>query len=139
MNCDIQLGSNRIPELMARRCDIGKVTEALLNFKKANLNLKMATDYIREFSYETEEGFNEIIDAIKKINFHFAWLKMYSDNEKAISSKLSGKVPAGVIYKRLKRASAILKKSGVKYDIELPQIARCTLDEKNTFWVYMDR
>jgi len=138
MNCDIQSGNNRILELMARRYDIKEVTEVLLNFKKANPNLKIATDYICGFPSEAEEDFNETIGVIKRINFNFVWLRMYSGNEKAISSKLSGKIPAGVIYKRLKRAAAILRKAGIEYDIELPQIAHCTLDEKNTFWVYMD-
>jgi len=138
MNCDIQSGSNRILKLMVRRYDIKKVTKSLLNFKEINPKLYLATDYICGFPSETEEDFNKTLDVIKKINFNFVWLRMYFENEKAVSSKLPNKVPANVIYKRLQKAAVILKKAGIKYDIELPKLAHCTLDEKNTFWVYTE-
>lgn len=139
MNCDIQSGNNRILKLMARGYDIKDVTRVLLSFKKVNPGMELATDYICGFPSESEEEFLESIGVIKKINFDFVWLRMYSDNQKALSFRLPDKVPAGTIYKRLKKSAGLLKRAGIKFDIELPGIAHCSPDEKNTFWVYADR
>jgi len=77
----IQSGSDRILKLMGRRYTKESYIELFNKFKKAIPNSSITTDIIVGFPGETEEDFEETLDAVNKCKFDGAFTFIYSPRE----------------------------------------------------------
>jgi threonylcarbamoyladenosine tRNA methylthiotransferase MtaB len=97
----LQSGSEEILKAMGRKYDIEKFKEVFREIKKTNHDIKTACHIIVGFPGETLVEFNKTFDMLKELDFDKVYLFPYLDMEKAVSSKLSKKIPENEIRKRI--------------------------------------
>ena len=74
----VQSGSSRILKLMGRRYTKEKYIELFNKIKNKVKNCSITTDIIVAFPGETEEDFNDTLDAVNKCKFDSAFTFIYS-------------------------------------------------------------
>lgn len=77
----VQSGNNEILKLMNRRHTIEDFKDLVKNIKQASPNMKFGTDIIVGFPNETKEQFLDTVQLFKEVQFHNAYISIYSPRE----------------------------------------------------------
>ncbi|MBF0594700.1 MAG: tRNA (N(6)-L-threonylcarbamoyladenosine(37)-C(2))-methylthiotransferase MtaB [Candidatus Omnitrophica bacterium] len=102
LHLPIQSGCDRILKRMGRDYT-GAQMESLVRKLQENVpQIMIGTDIIVGFPGETEADFNETVDFLSRVPFHYFHVFSYSHRERARSRVFKGVVPDGVIAKRSK-------------------------------------
>jgi tRNA-2-methylthio-N6-dimethylallyladenosine synthase len=96
----LQSGSNKILELMNRNYTIEKYKKIVEMIRKELPEVSITTDLIVGFPYETDEDFQQTIQAVKEIQFDAAFVFKYSPREGTKAALLSNNVPQEIKEKR---------------------------------------
>jgi tRNA-2-methylthio-N6-dimethylallyladenosine synthase len=96
----LQSGSNKILELMNRNYTIEKYKKIVEMIRKELPEVSITTDLIVGFPYETDEDFQQTIQAVKEIQFDAAFVFKYSPREGTKAALLSDNVPQEIKEKR---------------------------------------
>lgn len=99
----VQSGSDRILKLMKRPCNSSKVAERLKRVKRDYPTVRMGTHVITGFPSETEEDFGRTLDLLDQVNFDFISVFVYSENQRADSVPIGGKVGQDIARDRASR------------------------------------
>jgi tRNA A37 methylthiotransferase MiaB len=89
--------------LMKRPCDLVGLREALIEMKKKNQGLRLATRVMIGFPTETAEDFQATIDYMRESPFEEIDVHHYHETIKTDSAKLYPKVDHRVIRERAER------------------------------------
>jgi tRNA A37 methylthiotransferase MiaB len=88
---------------------INKAKNIIKEIKHACPDLKCGTSLIVGFPGETEENFNETIDACKELRFDYIYCHSYSDRKGTEAEKLPNKIPGDIILQRARTLKTELK------------------------------
>ena len=99
----LQSGSSRILRLMNRHYDKEKYFSIIDDLYRKIPDISVSTDIIVGFPGETEEDFEETIDAVKKVRFDSAFTFIYSPRSGTKAAGMQGTVPPEVIKERFER------------------------------------
>lgn len=104
----IQSGSNRILDLMQRGYHIEKYRELVQLFRKRMPQLALTTDIIVGFPGETEQDFEQTLNAVQEFDFDDSYSFIYSPRPNTKASKWSDQfIPNEVAKERLYRLQAL--------------------------------
>ena len=92
----LQSGSNRILKLMKRPYDITVVRKTLDDLKANIPELRIRTHMVVGFPGETDEDYEETRRIVSEFDFADVTVFEYCDRPRTASSKMDGKLPAGV-------------------------------------------
>jgi tRNA-2-methylthio-N6-dimethylallyladenosine synthase len=96
----LQSGSNKILELMNRKYTIEKYKQIVEMIRTEIPDISITTDFIVGFPNETEEDFQQTIQAVKEIQFDAAFVFKYSSREGTKAASLPDNVPKEIKEKR---------------------------------------
>ena len=99
----LQSGSDRVLKAMKRPERSGQVRDKLKHLHKHLPEINLRTTVILGFPGETEEEFEETVDAVKALPFSEVQLNKYEDRPGTVSSRLEDKIPQAVIDRRYER------------------------------------
>ncbi len=105
LHIPVQSGSNRILKLMNRWYTAEEYLELINKIRRKIPDAKIGTDIIVGFPTETEEDFQATVDLAKKVNWHVAYVAMYSVRPRTVAAKI---LPDDVPYAVKKRRFRIL-------------------------------
>ncbi len=109
----LQSGSNKILRSV-KRPEKSELGRAKLKELKKNLpNLILRTTVIIGFPGETEEDFQETIEAVTEIDFPVVELNKYSDRPETASSMMQDKIPQESIDRRTEEIRKLLLNTGI--------------------------
>jgi MiaB/RimO family radical SAM methylthiotransferase len=101
----LQSGSNRILKAMRRPEKAEEVTSRLKELKREMPNLILRTTVIIGFPGETEEDFQQTVQAVRGIDFEAVELNRYEDRPGTVSSGMKDKIPEATIQRRIEQIS----------------------------------
>lgn len=107
LHLPVQAGSNAVLKAMNRSYTREKYLDLIAKIKKAMPNITLSTDIIVGFPGETEEDYLETENLIKEVQYHNAFIFMYSKRKGTIAEKLDNQVPLSVKRERIHRLLAI--------------------------------
>lgn len=113
IGCNIESGSERILRLMNRYSDLKAITGTLSEIKAADRGIEFHSCCIAGFPSETEEDFNATLCLMSNMDFIVIALMPYSDMAVTEAYKMTDKVPAEVIKRRMGLAVRTFQKSHV--------------------------
>lgn len=96
----LQSGSNKILKAMNRPEKAEEVRARLKDLKQRVPQINLRTTVILGFPGETEEDFQQTVEAIRDLGFAEVQLNKYEDRPGTVSSRMDQKVPREVIDKR---------------------------------------
>jgi threonylcarbamoyladenosine tRNA methylthiotransferase MtaB len=88
----IQSGSNRILNLMRRKCDMEKVKARLLELREACPKIILSSAVIVGFPTETTEELQETIDYCNDATFDSVACHMYSPRPGSVAAEMDGQI-----------------------------------------------
>lgn len=97
----LQSGSNNILNKMNRKYDMKQYYNIIGNIKRCMPKASITTDIMVGFPGETEEDFQETIQACRNIKFDSAYTFIYSNRENTLSPFFGKEVPLQAKKKRL--------------------------------------
>jgi tRNA-2-methylthio-N6-dimethylallyladenosine synthase len=101
LHLPLQAGSDRILALMNRGYTMGHFASLVSKARQAMTGLVLTTDIIAGFPGETDDEFNETLEAIKKIRFDGAFTYKYSQRPGTAAALLTGEIPEDEKMRRL--------------------------------------
>ena len=113
----VQSGSERILKLMNRYTNIERFSEPLLELRKVDPDMRLATQIIVGFPSETMDDLFATIDLMKKLKFEFVHIHHYLDAEGTVSSKMDNKIDDKTIKKRITVAQKLLSEARIGSDV----------------------
>jgi len=115
----IQAGSSRILRKMHRIYTKEQYFEKVAMLKEIVPNVSLGTDIIVGFPTETEEEFEETMDAFRKIRYSLAFLYTYSPRKGTPAMRWKDDIPEEVKEDRLQRLMDLYHKIGKEQRQEL--------------------
>ena len=109
MHIPLQSGSDTILKLMNRKYNKTYFINKINEIRKIRPNISITTDIIVGFPGETDELFNETIDAIKKIGFTKLHVFPYSKREGTKASTMPNQVDGNIKKARVKKLLELSK------------------------------
>ena len=103
LHLPFQAGSNRILKRMARRYTIEEYLEKIEALKKVRPDLNLSSDIIVGFPDETEEEFEQTLQAYRQAQFDSSFCFKYSERPNTPAVHLKDNVPDEVKKERLNR------------------------------------
>jgi len=122
-NCDklcehihlpIQSGSDKVLRMMNRDYNVNKYKKIIREIRNKIKNVSITTDVMVGFPGETEEDFQQTLNAFREIEFDDAFTFIYSNRENAIASLMPNQVPLQVKKERLWRLINLQKEISTK-------------------------
>jgi len=105
LDVPIQHGSDKILKSMGRIKTKRELFEMFEVIRREIPDVVLRSSFIIGFPGETEEDFEEMLEAIEKIGFERFGFFAYSNEEGTFASTLKNKVPRSVVNKRLEKAN----------------------------------
>jgi len=103
----LQSGSDKMLKAMRRPEKAEEVTSKLKELKRDMPNLILRTTVIIGFPGETEDDFQQTVEAVQGIDFDAVELNRYEDRPGTVSSGLKDKIPAETIDRRVEQISQV--------------------------------
>ncbi|MDD6088272.1 MAG: tRNA (N6-isopentenyl adenosine(37)-C2)-methylthiotransferase MiaB [Desulfovibrionaceae bacterium] len=103
LHLPMQSGSNPILKRMGRRYTMQTFLNLIEKLRKARPDLALSTDLIVGFPGETEEQFQETLDAVREIGFMSSFSFCYSDRPGTAASRMTDKIDPEIQGERLTR------------------------------------
>ncbi len=110
LNLPIQAGSNNVLKKMNRHYTREEYFAVLEKIKKANPKVAISSDIIVGFCDESDEDFEDTLDAIKKCKFIISYSFKYSPRPHTPAFKFKDNVSPKDKSERLKKVQTLLKK-----------------------------
>ncbi len=127
-NCDkvcklihlpLQSGSTNILKSMNRKYTKENYIELAKKIKDKIPNIEFSTDIIVGFPGETEEDFEETLDAVKKMNYEQIYMFIYSKRVGTVANNMEGQVDETIKHNRFDKlknlAETIIAEKNKKY------------------------
>ena len=127
----VQSGSNRILRNMNRKHTIEEYLQIYEQLKKANLNIKLSSDFIIGYPGESQEDFEKTLELIKKVEFINSYSFIFSARPGTPSFNLK-KIDDTIAKKRLIIFQDLSKKIKTKYRETLLEKTMPVLFENKT-------
>jgi tRNA-2-methylthio-N6-dimethylallyladenosine synthase len=105
----IQAGDNEILKRMNRGYTVEQYFNLIDKIKREIPNAKFSTDLIVGFPGETEEQFQNSLNAIQRVNFYHVNMAAYSERSGTKAAKMKEQLPQEVRQDRLQRLIAVVK------------------------------
>jgi threonylcarbamoyladenosine tRNA methylthiotransferase MtaB len=119
LHLPLQSGSNRVLKRMIRRCNVEDYTQLVLNARKQNPLFHISSDIIVGFPGETEEEFEQTLEAIQQIKFGDLHLFGYSPRSGTAAMRLPKHIPKAIIKERLRQIKQVAKDLKQKFNQSL--------------------
>lgn len=107
LHLPLQAGSDRVLARMGRKYDMARFLHLVDALRAARPDIALSTDLIVGFPGETEEQFQETLDAVRRVNFMSSFSFCYSDRPGTAASRILDKVPHAEKLHRLERLQAV--------------------------------
>ncbi len=108
LHLPLQSGSDRMLKAMNRQYTYGEYREIVDRLRASVPDLALTTDVIAGFSGETDEDFEQTLQALREIRFESAFMFRYSERDGTVASrKMPDDVPDAVKGERLERMIAL--------------------------------
>ncbi len=101
LHLPVQAGSDKILKAMNRTYDTAHYRELITKIRKAMPQITLSTDIIVGFPGETEEEYQATVDLVKEVEYHNAFVFMYSKRRGTIAEKMDNQVPLEIKRKRI--------------------------------------
>lgn len=98
----MQSGSNRILKLMNRKYSIDEYIEKITLARKIIPGISFTTDVMVGFPTETESDFQDTLNALRMLEFDYAYMFKYSERPQTKANEIYPKVEKGIAQQRLK-------------------------------------
>ncbi len=122
LNLPIQSGSNRILKLMNRKYNRDEYFEKVNMTREKIHDLGLTTDLIVGFPGETEQDFEDSLDALKTVKFDLVHSAAYSEREGTPAATMQGALPVETRLKRLDTLNKI--QDGITLEINKNLVGR---------------
>lgn len=96
LDIPLQHGSDRILRLMGRRCDRQVINKMINDLRASIPDLVLRTTLMTGFPGETEEDHQQNMEMLKELEFDWAGVFAYSNEDGTIASQFSTEVPPEV-------------------------------------------
>ena len=103
----LQSGSNRILDLMNRHYDLDLYRNIIKKIRSDIPDCSITTDIIVGFPGETEEDFQETLDAVKEFRYDGMFSFIYSDRTGTKAEKMKDKIDEKIKHERFQRLMKI--------------------------------
>ncbi|MBN2558007.1 MAG: tRNA (N6-isopentenyl adenosine(37)-C2)-methylthiotransferase MiaB [Clostridia bacterium] len=103
LHLPLQSGSDRILGLMNRNYSRDSYFAILDMAREIMPGIGLSTDIIVGFPGETEEDFQDTMDALERVRFDFAFTFIYSRRKGTPAAEMPGEVPDGIKHDRFDR------------------------------------
>ncbi len=103
----MQSGSSRILKIMNRHYDFEKYIDILQYIRKAMPDVVITSDIIVGFPGESEEDFEQTLDALKLARFDMIYSFIYSPRKGTPAAEMEEQIPADVKSERFDRLLAV--------------------------------
>ena len=107
LHLPLQAGSDRVLARMNRKYDMARYMTLVEGLRAARPDIALSTDLIVGFPGETEEQFQETLDAVRAVNFMSSFSFCYSDRPGTAASRHTDKVEPAEKLRRLERLQAL--------------------------------
>lgn len=101
LHLPVQAGSNKILKSMNRSYTKEAYLTLIDKIRQAMPNITLSTDIIVGFPGETDEDYNETVELIKKVQYHNAYIFMYSKRKGTIAEKMENQIPIATKRERI--------------------------------------
>lgn len=101
LHLPVQAGSNKILKAMNRSYTKEAYLSLIDRIKTAMPTITLSTDIIVGFPGETDEDYNETVELIKRVEYHNAFIFMYSKRKGTIAEKMENQVPISTKRERI--------------------------------------
>ena len=88
LHLPLQAGSDRVLARMGRKYDMARFLHLVDALRAARPDIALSTDLIVGFPGETEEQFQETLDAVRRVNFMSSFSFCYSDRPRTAASRI---------------------------------------------------
>jgi tRNA-2-methylthio-N6-dimethylallyladenosine synthase len=128
----IQAGSDKILKIMNRGYNVNQYKNIIKEIRNNVDNVSITTDVMVGFPGETEEDFQQTLNAFEEIKFDNAYTFIYSNRENTIASLMPNQVPLQVKKERLRRLINLQKEVSTKINKKLEgEILEVLVDKKS--------
>lgn len=129
----IQSGSTRVLEMMNRNYTQKEYLQLIGYLRKAIPGIAITTDIIVGFPGETEEDFENTLEAVKKAEFAGAFTFQYSQREGTPAASFEGELSKKVVQNRFERLLAFLNPIQLAHNkAYIGQIVKVMVDSDET-------
>lgn len=119
LNLPIQSGSNRILKLMNRKYTREEYFAKVQNAREKIPGLGLTTDLIVGFPGESEQDYNDSINALKEIKFDLVHSAAYSERDGTPAATMEGALPVELRLERLTKLNELQDKITLGINQEL--------------------
>jgi len=128
----LQSGSDKILKIMNREYNVNQYKSIIKEIRNNIDNISITTDVMVGFPGETEEDFQQTLNAFREIEFDDAFTFIYSNRENTIASLMPNQVPLQVKKERLWRLIDLQKEISTKINKKLEgEILEILVDKKS--------
>ena len=137
LHLPVQAGSNKILKAMNRSYDRESYLNLIRKIKEAMPDITLSTDIIVGFPGETEEDYLLTEQLVKEVQYHNAFIFMYSRRRGTIADKMENQVPISIKRERIHRLLAIEHEISTKlFEKMIGSTQRVLIDgENNLFYL----
>ncbi len=107
LHLPLQAGSDRVLARMNRKYDMARYMSLVESLRAARPDIALSTDLIVGFPGETEEQFQETLEAVRAVDFMSSFSFCYSDRPGTAASRHEEKVEPAEKLHRLERLQAL--------------------------------
>jgi tRNA A37 methylthiotransferase MiaB len=119
--CPIESGNDRILGLMNRRYNVDEISAFFKEARSIYPDILYSTHLMVGFPSETEEEFEDSLNAIVKIHFAHVTVFPYDQKEGTPASEITPQIDKLTINKRLDKTRKFLKHAGIKTYLSCPE------------------
>lgn len=112
----LQSGDDKVLIRMNRKHSVDKFRDIISYIRKKIPQATVFTDIIVGFTGETEEQFENTLNALEEFRFNMAYIAMYSPRPGAASSRWQDDVPHTVKKERFHQLTEVLQKHALDYN-----------------------
>lgn len=132
LHLPVQAGSDKILRAMNRSYNKSRYLDLICKIKKAVPNITLSTDIIVGFPGETDEDYMETEQLLKDVQYHNAYIFMYSKRKGTIAEKMENQVPIATKRERIHRLLAIEHEISTKlFNEMIGSIQRVLVESEN--------
>jgi len=115
----LQSGDEKLLIHMNRRHDVETYRELVTKLRATLPQATLFTDIIVGFCSETEEQFQNTVEAFKEFRFNMAYIAQYSPRPGAASHRWEDNVPINIKKERHLRLTEVLKRISLEHNLKM--------------------
>ena len=105
----LQSGSSKMLKIMNRKYTKEQYLDLVKTMKEMIPEIKFSTDIIVGFAGETEEDFEDTLDAVRQVRFEQVFMFIYSRRVGTPGDKMSNQIPEDIKHKRFDRLKELVE------------------------------